>query len=39
MKIVLVPNQTITLTKVTNLYPNTNNLAIKIYTYPQMQLV
>jgi hypothetical protein len=39
MKIILVPNSIVVLTNVTNLFPNLNNLSIKIYTYPQSQLV
>lgn len=39
MKIVLVPNATVTLTKSINYYPNTNLLKIRIFKFPEMQLV
>lgn len=39
IKIIMVPNSIFVLTNVTNLFPNLNSLSIKIYTYPQLQLV
>lgn len=39
MKIMLVPNTTVVLTKSINYYPNTNLLKIRIFKFPEMQLV
>jgi len=39
MRIMLRPNTTIMLTKSINYYPNQNSLKIRIFTFPEMQLV
>jgi hypothetical protein len=39
MRISLKPNTPVTLTGVTNIYPNQNKLLVNILTYPEQQLV
>lgn len=39
MRVSLRPNATLTLTGVTNIYPNPNKLVVHILSYPELQLV